>query len=405
MLLNDFKKYARHSDIPTSLKTETEADTETSSETSTSGYGGGMLGGYGGGGAPPGYSGGGGAPAGYGGGGAGGAPPGYSAGGAPPGYGGGGGGGYGGMAGMGVPAAPSADAPKKLANTKYKLVRFFDFSAKDGKVYKYRVRLVMYDSNFPEYSSIQPRPSTLNKEAMTRVQSLLIKDPKDANAETSATPTKRKSRRESDWSKPSDAIAILKPAMVYASDVTASLAPSQSGDYFENSPSKAESVFVELDKDKSVYIPITNSVERGAVFAKKKANAEIIHPITHVIKVLKDAKLSSLVAVVDIRGAVPLKMGSASRDPIRTGGEVVSFDTQTGQLVISREFDDFTNFYMHTQPDQPAHGPLGGGLKVTAAAGPVGGSPAGGGSPLGGGTGKPGASGPGASSGSGTEAN
>ena len=45
-----------------------------------------------------------------------------------------------------------------------------------------------------------------------------------------------------------------------------------------------------------------------------------------------------------------------------TGGEVVSFDAATGQLVVSREFEDFTDFNMAVKPDQPAVGPLGGGM-------------------------------------------
>jgi hypothetical protein len=407
MLLNDFKKYARHSEIPTSLKTETETETEAPAESGSYGSGmGGMAGmsGMMGGGAPAGY-GGGGPPSGYGGGAAGGPPSGYGGGasGPPAGYGGGSGppsgyGGMGSMGNMGIPAAPSADAPKKLASTKYKLVRFFDFQAEPGKVYKYRVRLVMYDSNFPEWVSLQPKPSTLAKEVMTRIQAL--KDAKDVAAGNETTSssgaTKRKSRRETEWSQPSEPIATLKPAMIYSAEVKGNMSATDKNELYESAPLKAEAVFAEFEAKRALYIPIKNELERGAVFALKKGNAEIIHPITKAIKVLKDAKASSLVAVIDVRGVVPLKMGNASRDPLKTGSEVVSFDTQTGQLVISREFDDYTNYHMYTQPDQTAVGPLGGGLKVTASSGgasaPMGGAPMGG-------AGKPGASGPGASSG------
>jgi hypothetical protein len=54
------------------------------------------------------------------------------------------------------------------------------------------------------------------------------------------------------------------------------------------------------------------------------------------------------------------------KEPLTTGYEVVSFDPFTGQLIVSREFDDFTGFNMFSQPDKPAVGPLGGGLKVEA---------------------------------------
>jgi len=62
-------------------------------------------------------------------------------------------------------------------------------------------------------------------------------------------------------------------------------------------------------------------------------------------------------------------MGNASKDPIKTGFEAVSFDPATGQLTISREFDNFTDFHMFAQPDLPAIGPLGGGLAGGGTAG------------------------------------
>ena len=152
-------------------------------------------------------------------------------------------------------------------------------------------------------------------------------------------------------------------------------------------------------------VPVKGAVERGSVFALKKGGVEIIHPITKVLKVLKDPAPAGLVAVVDIRGSVPLKMGSASKDPIKTGGDLVTFDAQTGQIVVSREFDDFTEFNMFAQPDQPAVGPLGGGLKISSGATAPGGGmmgPAGGGGRTGGpGAAGPGAAGPGAGTGGG----
>ena len=62
------------------------------------------------------------------------------------------------------------DMPKQLPSTKYKLVRFYDVNPPAGKVFKYRVRLLMYDSNHPEWAMFKPAASTLNSEALKRVQ-------------------------------------------------------------------------------------------------------------------------------------------------------------------------------------------------------------------------------------------
>ena len=101
----------------------------------------------------------------------------------------------------------------------------------------------------------------------------------------------------------------------------------------------------------------------------KDAPIDIIHPVKKVIKAFRDFKSTNFVTIVDLKGYAPLQMGNASKDPIKTGIEAVSFDPATGQLSISREFDNFTDFHMFTQPDLPAVGPLGGGLAGGGAAG------------------------------------
>ena len=93
-----------------------------------------------------------------------------------------------------------------------------------------------------------------------------------------------------------------------------------------------------------------------------------------------------MVTVVDTKGLTPLIAGSA-KDPIKTGAEIVSFDPLTGQLIISREFDNFTSFNMFAHPYLPAVGPLGGGLSGGDANGMGGGYGAGG---MDGGMGMPG---------------
>jgi len=301
--------------------------------------------------------------------------------GGPGGMGMGGSGGYGGSSGYGGSGGGEGgtanvpmESPKKLPSTKYKLVRFYDVTVLPGKVYKYRVRLLMYDPNYPEWEFLKPASSTLASDALKRVQKLQGEEPKPVVSKDQTQPTvaaKKKSRRETEWSAPSEPVLTVKPAAVYIAR----------GDEKDD---KLEAVFVEFEFEKKkdeekllgFYLPRKERVEAGLVFGKtptkvkgKDAPIDIIHPVKKMIKAFRDYKSTNFVTIVDSKGNTPLQMGSASKDPIKTGFEAVSFDPATGQLTISREFDNFTDFHMFTQPDLAAVGPLGGGLAGGAAAG------------------------------------
>jgi hypothetical protein len=295
-------------------------------------------------------------------------------------------GGYGGMGG-----AAGVAAPARLPSTKYKLIRFFDTTVKPEKSYRYRVRLVMYDPNFPEYELIAPKTINLNKEAVDRVQDLKLSvkpDPDNFN--------KRKSERFTNWSAPSDVVTTVMPAAVYAGALgKPALAPLADGEFYETQPTKTELV---LNARLRSYFPSfalkeKDAVTRGYIFTtgqKTSLGHEFVHPVLPVLKVLKkikpnpnepELKLESLVntqvAVLDVSGGYPLKMLTAKDGG--TGGEVVSFDAVTGQLVVSREFEDFTDFNMAAKPDQPAVGPLGGGMGNVGTGAAMGGDGYGGG--------------------------
>ena len=382
ILLSDYRKYASHPEIPTGAE-----ESETMALGGTGGYpsgdggmanGGGFVEGSGGGSGYPSGGAGSGSPSGYPGSGGGGSSSGVSgypsggAGGAPGGYPGSGSGGSGypgsggGMPGYsdgGGAMSSVMDIPKKLPSTKYKLIRFYDFTVLPGKVYKYRVRLLMYDPNYPEWVAIKPASSTLANDVLKRVRTLESKEPKDAGtlvrSQTGATaPVKRASRRETEWSASSQAILTAKPASVYVA----------------KNEEKMECVFVDFDSSRGISVPRKEHLDnysRGLVFGTpaklktKDAPIDIIHPARKVIKALKDFKTTNFVTIIDWKASVPLTMGNTSKDPIKTGLEVVSYDPLSGQIVVSREFDNFTGFNMYVQPDSPAVGPLGGGLVTT----------------------------------------
>lgn len=439
LLLKDYRDVVTHKEIPTTGQMTVSAmpsggaglgggssfgsseSESTESESGSSGFGAAGAGsappGYGGGGAPPGYNGGasgGGAPPGYGGGGA---PPGYnggaSGGGAPPGYGGGAGSsgappGYGGGSGMpgsggaaGGIIVPPAEAPKELPSTKYKAVRFYDFEAKPNRIYRYRVRLLMYDPNFPEAAGIQPRSSLLDVASGTlkRVQDLAEKERKDIEASKAAAEAKdkdkkdatvtayrRTSSRKTEWSAPTPPVVTKRVADAYLGDTNLSYSVDREKRIFESNPPRAEMVVADYDSKMAVAIPRKDSASRGYVFGLpnrdggKEVPLEIIHPITKIIKNLEKRESKSLCTVIDIHGMIPLEMKIAKDAHLKSGGEALAFDPESGRIVVMREFDDFTGFGMNTQPDKTAVGPLGGPMKVEAAVA-MGGSGGGAGAP------------------------
>jgi hypothetical protein len=292
----------------------------------------------------------------------------------------------------------TAGLPQRLPRTKYKLIRFVDNKVEEGKAYRYRIRLKMYDPNFPEYEAFAPKSINLEDVALARVQQL--RETVKADEETG----KRNSVRLTDWSEPTPVVQAFVPAPVYAAGMER---PSYVGDgkggVFETVPLKTKAVW--FQRNYIVDIARVEEVSVGTIFglgllngSKKDAKepAVFVHPFTKVLKTTKSADkpadknadqdaVNRQVTIVDVSGAVPLSAFS-SRDDLRSGTEVVAFDTQTGQLVIGREFDDFTMFNMGAQPDKPAVGVLGGGT-AGAGAGGMGGGPGGGYGGMGGGPG------------------
>jgi hypothetical protein len=373
VLLNDYRQFAAHPDIPQVVPDPLETEWEPAN-VGTVGYGGGYGMGMGGEGTM-GYGG-----SGYGEGGAmgygsemGAAGGGYGSEGMGMGMGYGGemgGGGYGmGSQSMG----PQVSLPRRLPSTKYKLVRFFDTAPPPGVTYRYRVRLLMYDSNFPEYNVFQPRSNTLKTDAVLRVQKLLAQHepkevrprPNDPASQMARPPVRRPSKRESPWSEPSDPVTTMLPPPVFAG-------------FGEGTKLTPELVVAEFDRDFALYVPNKYNFELGAVmgsFKKEKGKdaPEVVLPTIKVIKSFKTPKETQMpkineyapgyrITAIDARGYTNLGY-SNSKDSLRSGMELVTYDTGTGQLIVSREFEDFTGFNMHTKPDAPAVGPLGGGLK------------------------------------------
>jgi hypothetical protein len=283
----------------------------------------------------------------------------------------GGPGGPGGLGPMGGMGAITVEAPKKLPSTKYKLIRFYDMKIETGKVYRYRIRLKMYDPNFPEYEALAPKNSNLKAEAVKRVQELM--DTVKADPKTK----KRVSVRLSDWSIPSASVSTYRAPLVYAGTPPNKgiYTPIEgSNDYYESVPAKIEAVFGEWYTQ--VLLPRKETISRGMIFgAKPKDGFEPVIPTTGVVKSVKPQPVKSAIAVVDVKGGVPLENRVVGKDAIHSGGELMAIDPATGQLIVAREFDDYIHYNRLVQPDGTATGPLAGGAGAPAAGASPGMSP------------------------------
>ena len=269
--------------------------------------------------------------------------------------------------GTGAPVASAAEdpknIPKQLEVTDYKLLRFVDFDVRLERVYRYRVRLALEDPNYTRAKSYSPRTSDMKAEVVSRIQ---ILEAADADAMAKIAPGKthdRSSKQYTPWSKESSLVLTHKPVELFSGRAvggwTMMKTPSGKSDVaVETMTLKATVVYAEWAQEFSLLVPHRKSdVERGTVLSGPaymgstsalELGLDAIHPISKVIKWVKDFKFSEPVTIADIRGGQPLAAEKRSRDkdPLPSGGEVVAYNPSTGELVISREFESTVPYQM-----------------------------------------------------------
>ena len=282
-------------------------------------------------------------------------------------------GGMGDMSGMGMGGAMggmmggmeggmlSADIPD------YKMVRFFDFSAKIGRTYRYRVQLWMEDPNLPnsnpedEYPDhLAPTDQTLDADSLNRVKTLR------ANAANGANWF-----RKTEWSDACEAITIPDPTMIAAGSVEAAReSRSPTGQtYIDAEPIGIIKPIV-FDRQRAVDVPVDRNVNRGTIL-NFTADAEYGHPISEVINALPEFRFQTDIMVGDLRGGDQLFKGTNyekmfEKDNLITApGEFILFDND-GKLMVHSEIDDtdlWERFnYQTDAPSEDAGGGMMGGM-------------------------------------------
>jgi hypothetical protein len=217
----------------------------------------------------------------------------------------------------------------------YKLVRFYDFTAKPGRVYRYRVRLLMEDPN---------HPNTRNGNYAIHEAPPLrcCDDDVKARIKQMEDPTHNRFFRATDWSQPTATIQIADPTQVFAGMVSyqAMSRDQQQRAYLDKEPIGTVKPVV-WDPIRGVDIPFDFTVYRGSVL-NKTMDVEYAHPVSTVINALEAFDFTTNLMVGDIRGGEELP-GSVRDWRVLTPGEFAFIDAKGG-LIIHNELDDLDMF-------------------------------------------------------------
>jgi len=249
----------------------------------------------------------------------------------------------GGMGGGGGGAAFSGQIPE------FKLVRFFDFNATPGHVYKYRVKLLLEDPNHPNINvtkdyrqHVAPPLRSLDQDVVDRLAGL-----NDGNGD----PTHRLFFRETEWSDPTEGVYVPVPTQVFAGGIEYQTASrdSQQRIYTDKEPIGIVKPVI-WDELRGVDVPHAFTVHRGSVL-NNQIDIEYAHPVSSVIKAVEQFDFQSDLIVGDIRGGEELP-GSTRNRRVLAPGEFVLIDG-SGKLIVRNEIDDLDLFsrYDFTPPE------------------------------------------------------
>ena len=282
----------------------------------------------------------------------------------------------GGMGGgsMMVQALPPPDVD-------YLLVRFFDFKAKTGKKYRYRVRVMVEDPNRPESPALSPRERALSDEVKSRLDVVKADE-------------QRQNRRMwylwTEWSDPSEVIAVNRHNLIRAGQIAtvprARVEPDGALTIPTSEPS-AKVMAIVWDKVNAVDVPLVTDAYRGAVL-NFLTNADVIHPVTMHFKKVENFRFRTDRLVMDFEGGIELPEVKREDDdddddeaedagPQRAPTEFLFMD-ESGNMFVRSEFDDLTDFARYQVPEVEKKPERGGGD-----AGDMGGDMGGGGMDMG----------------------
>jgi hypothetical protein len=226
----------------------------------------------------------------------------------------------------------------------HKLIRFYDFGlypskAKPGRKYSYRIRYAVIDPNFPAIAQAQPSTSKLAPDVAQRVTAK-ISEARQAGV--------RNFRLWSEWSEPTMPDSLPTTYDAFTGSVTrGSVRSYKVGDRsvpVARETASAKVLLSKFDFNLGVRVPVMiDEIKEGGVLSKTAKVAEIIDPITNMIKKVTDYEIKSSISVVDIDGGVSLQMSEELTSP----GQMLLYDS-TGKLSVSSDINDQRSFRVYS---------------------------------------------------------
>ncbi|MFM9069664.1 MAG: hypothetical protein ACKOUR_20370, partial [Planctomycetota bacterium] len=238
--------------------------------------------------------------------------------------------------------------------SKYKLIRFFDYEAEPGKVYRYRIRVLIEDPNHPQTADSAPDPRTLS--------STLAQREKQMDDNEIKNKAKRVYWRETEWSEASNSVTLPASTHFIASKVQ-QRAPLENRELKVQVPldePTASMLSVVWDPARATEIPGNADLaddpklkdkekpilSRSSVLNFKK-DTKVLRPDTLELKLVEKFEFKTNAIVVDLRPGEPVRDGAKKpgekREPPASAGEILIIDGD-GKFVVRNELDDLEDF-------------------------------------------------------------
>jgi hypothetical protein len=237
--------------------------------------------------------------------------------------------------------------------TEYKLVRFFDFSARLGHKYRYRVQLILEDPNNPQDTQLDVDLRMLETEAAERISALRGADKvKDSIRSTNYF-------RRTEFSEPSDVVWLTHAVRFFAGPadkmmIASSLAKAE----VFTRPPKGKLAGVKTDLALNVDVPIDISLSPGDVLAVT-GDLDFVHPISLDVRTLDKYEFRGQAVLVDMFGGY--KVGGPTKEPLYSPGEYALISPD-GELVVRAEKTDINDYRFYAFVEDKASGSGMGGL-------------------------------------------
>jgi hypothetical protein len=250
------------------------------------------------------------------------------------------------MPGMGM--MPGMGSTEALV--KYKLVRFVDQKIEKGHKYRYRIRVLVEDPNYPDEPYATPSLAGLDAKAQERVRGLEAVDAKSGKAKSV--------NRSSGWSPVSEMVTMPPAEWFYAGSVepetTGSLAGGEGLKYLNfNRPQGGKALVVVQDDKKAVDVPAKWELFKGSAVNFTLPEVSVIHPALGEKRKVEKYSFQTNAVVADMRGGedIPVVTGERS-NPMKAPGEILFVDA-AGIMHVRDEVDDIEYFHRFIGPEEP----------------------------------------------------